>query len=304
MLEEDPEIYGAHGPLDRVGRLDHLAALRARRRATSARPATRGSTRTRATRRATTWRRSTRTSPASWRTKLEHPLSLLGERAGVADARGRRLDGAARGHRRRRRQRRRPRHRARRQGDRARPDARRHGHLDLPRDERRPPRRGARACAASCTTGSCRGCTATRPGQSGVGDIFGWFVEQRRARRPTTRRRASSGVGLHEHLTELARAPAHRRARAGRARLAQRQPLGARRPRAERHDRRPHARHAAPRTSTARCWRRRPSARARSSRRSRRPGCRSRSSSIAGGLLQEPVPDADVRRRDAARARA
>ena len=69
-------------------------------------------------------------------------------------------------------------------------------------------------------------------GQSGVGDIFGWFVAHlgaRGVRRGGARPRASS---LHEHLTRLAAEQRGRRARAGRPGLAQRQPVGARRPRA------------------------------------------------------------------------
>ena len=74
-------------------------------------------------------------------------------------------------------------------------------------------------------------------GQSGVGDIFGWFVEQQ-CRGATTTRPRARGIGVHELLSELAADAGGRRARPGRARLAQRKPLGARRPRAERRDRR------------------------------------------------------------------
>ena len=45
-------------------------------------------------------------------------------------------------------------------------------------------------------------------GQSGVGDIFAWFVDHSASRPPTTRRRASRASSLHEHLTDLAAAPA------------------------------------------------------------------------------------------------
>ena len=58
LLEEDPEIYARGGPLDRGGRLDHLAAVPAPRPATPAPPGTRASTRTAATRPGTSWPRS------------------------------------------------------------------------------------------------------------------------------------------------------------------------------------------------------------------------------------------------------
>ena len=67
-------------------------------------------------------------------------------------------------------------------------------------------------------------------GQCGVGDIFGWFVTTGAARTPGGGRAA--GGAVHEHLTELARRAAGRAPRSPRARLAQRQPLRARRPRA------------------------------------------------------------------------
>ena len=70
-------------------------------------------------------------------------------------------------------------------------------------------------------------------GQSGVGDIFGWFVDNC-VPPSTTRRRADAGQSLHEYLTELASRAAGRRARSGGAGLAQRQPVGAGRPRAVR----------------------------------------------------------------------
>ena len=56
----------------------------------------------------------------------------------------------------------------------------------------------------------------------------------RRAGRATTTPPAERGISVHELLTELAAAQAVGRARAGRAGLAQRQPLGAGRPRAVR----------------------------------------------------------------------
>ena len=50
-------------------------------------------------------------------------------------------------------------------------------------------------------------------GQSGVGDIFGWFVETLRARRPTPTRRAPRGVGraraAHRDGRPTSRSAAH-----------------------------------------------------------------------------------------------
>ena len=78
-------------------------------------------------------------------------------------------------------------------------------------------------------------------------------------RRTPTRRRPP-GESLHEHLTRLAAAAGGRRARPGRPRLAQRQPLGARRPRALRPGASGRPWRPGPRTSTARCSRPPPSA--------------------------------------------
>ena len=61
-----------------------------------------------------------------------------------------------------------------------------------------------------------------KAGQSGVGDIFGWFVEH--GVPPSTARGRPQRGTLHEQLTSW-RPSSGRRARAGRARLAQRQPL-------------------------------------------------------------------------------
>ena len=74
--------------------------------------------------------------------KVAPPHRLAGCPGGFAHRRGRRLDRVARGHRRLRGQRRRPRDRPRRPGRRAGADGRDHGHVDLPRDELRPARRG------------------------------------------------------------------------------------------------------------------------------------------------------------------
>ena len=134
-------------------------------------------------------------------------------------------------------------------------------------------------------------------GQSGVGDLFGWFVEQRRPCRMYRDGGDAAGVDLHEHLTELAAAQAGRRARPARARLAQRQPLGPRQPRALRTDRRAHRDHPArgrlPRADRGDGVRgshhRR---RVRRSRRARRRVHRRRRA-----LTKNRVADADLRRR-------
>ena len=84
------------------------------------------------------------------------------------------------------------------------PDGRDHGHLDLPRHERR---RAAPRCPGMCGVvdgGIVTGLWGYEAGQSGVGDIFGWFVANAGARRRTRRGRRAAGIGVHEHLTELA----------------------------------------------------------------------------------------------------
>ena len=55
-------------------------------------------------------------------------------------------------------------------------------------------------------------------GQSGVGDIFAWFVDN--SVPAAYHDAAARGLGVHEYLTELAAAAGGRRARARRARLA------------------------------------------------------------------------------------
>ena len=164
-------------------------------------------------------------------TKVAHEIGQLGDAAGTLTAEAAGLDRPARGHRRRRRQRRRPRHGPRRPGRRARPDGRDHGHAHLPRHERRRCSPRSPACAASSTAASSRGLYGYEAGQSGVGDIFAWYVENQVPRAGTTRREARR----HQRPPvpdRPRRRPARRRPRPRRARLAQRQPLGARRPRA------------------------------------------------------------------------
>ena len=87
--------------------------------------------------------------------------------------------------------------------------------------------------------GIVAGLVGYEAGQSGVGDIFGWFVDHGVPPDVTTRPPRSGVVRARAPHATLARRPAGRRARAGRARLAQRQPVGAGRPRTVRADRRP-----------------------------------------------------------------
>ena len=142
------------------------------------------------------------------------PPALAARRARrAADGRGGCLDRPARGHRRRRRQRRRPRDRAAAANAvRARPAGRHHGHLDLPRDELRHARRGARHVRRRRRTASCPDCGATRPGRAASATSSRWFVENSvppeyrergrpagigRPRAPDRPGRGPAGVGEH-----------------------------------------------------------------------------------------------------------
>ena len=64
-------------------------------------------------------------------------------------------------------------------------------------------RRGARACAAWSTAAIVPGLYGYEAGQTGVGDIFAWFVEHAVPPRYHDEARAR-GVDLHAHLSELA----------------------------------------------------------------------------------------------------
>ena len=242
MLEEDPRstprwTAGSRPPTGSSG------SCAARRRATPAPPATRASTRTAPIRRADYLAALTSGSRGFVADKLEHPLSPLGGRAGGADRRGRGVDRPARGHRGRGRQRRRARHRAGRAGDRARPDGRDHGHLDLPRHERRVARRGARDVRRRRRRHHRRACGATRPARAA------WATSSAGSSTTSSPPRYHDEAAARGHLAprvspELAAEQDVGAARPARARLGERQPLGAGGPRAQRPARRADARHA------------------------------------------------------------
>ena len=195
--------------------------------------------------RGTSWPRSTPTSPASSTTSSTSPIGQLGDRAGGLTAEAAGLDRAARGHRRRRRQRRRARHRAGGAGGRRRA-------------------RWSRSWAPRPATSMNGDALAEVPGMCGVVDggivagpvgLRGRAERRRRHLRLVRRQRAcpprtttrprGAGVSVHELPHRAGRGAAGRRARPGRAGLAQRQPLGAGRPRAVRPDRRPDPGHPA-----------------------------------------------------------
>ena len=102
-------------------------------------------------------------------------------------------------------------------------------------------RRGARHVRRRRRRHRARACTATRPG-SAASATSSPGSSRTRCPAATSSDAAAAGRRVHEHLTELACRAAGRRARPGRARLAQRQPVGAGRPRAVRRRRRPDAR--------------------------------------------------------------
>ncbi len=200
--------------------------------------------------------------------------------------RGGRLDRSARGHRRRGGQRRRARHRPGGGCGRPRHHGRRHGHLDVPRAERRPVRRGARHVR--------RG---RRRHHRRLLGLRGRPVRRRRhlrlvrrALRPRRAPRPGAGGGP-EHPRRAHRARrgrAGRRIRPHRPRLGERQPLRARRPRALRRDRRPHPRDPS-RAGVPRARSRPPpSAPGRSSRPTSRAGSRSTSSSPPAASSRTP----------------
>ena len=135
-------------------------------------------------------------------------------------------------------------------------------------------------------------------GQSGVGDIFAWYVENQVPGR-YVEAAAAAGISVHEHLTDLAYAGASRGARTRRAGLALGEPVGARRPRAVRCRRRADAgdptRAGIP--GAARGHRVRHPGHRRDVRRGRRTGHRAHR---RGRTAHQPPAHADLRRRPAA----
>ena len=134
--------------------------------------------------------------------KLSQPISQLGSMAGRTHALGRRPARVAGRHTDLRRQCRRPCHGTRGPRGTTRTARRDHGHLDLSRDGRRSAGRSARHVRGR--RGRHRaGLLGYEAGQSGVGDIFGAFVESF-VPAATTEAARAAGRDIHEHLTELA----------------------------------------------------------------------------------------------------
>ena len=151
---------------------------------------------------------STRRSPTSSTTKLDQPIGALGDRAGSLTAEMAARLGLRRGHRRRRRQRRRPCHRPGGAGGRPGTARRDHGHVDVPRRQRRPSSARSPACAASSTAGSSTGCGATRPVRAGSATCSAGSSTTACPRRTTTSAATTRASSVHDHLTQLGAAQA------------------------------------------------------------------------------------------------
>ena len=176
--DEAPEVYAARRPADRGGRLGRLAADR-RRDAQHLHGRLQGDVveaRRLPGRRATS-RRSTRAS-RTWSTRrCRGTIVPIGDRAGGLSERAAAWTGLRARHRRRRRQRRRARggpaatvtepgtH----GGD--------HGHEHLPHGARRPSSQLVDGMCGVVEDGIVPGLFGYEAGQSAVGDIFAWFVE-------------------------------------------------------------------------------------------------------------------------------
>ena len=114
-----------------------------------------------------------------------------------------------------------------------------HGHLDLPRHERRAAGRGAGDVGA-VLGGITPGCGASRRARAASATSSAGSSTTSSAA-ATTRRPSARGTSLHAHLSELAAEQEVGEHGLRRARLGERQPLGAGRPRPQRRDRRAHA---------------------------------------------------------------
>ena len=88
--------------------------------------------------------------------------------------------------------------------------------------------------------GIVQGLWGYEAGQSGVGDIFAWFVDNSLPAEYLARA-AALGMDAHDYLSSIVRQATGGRARSGRTRLGERQPVGAGRPLAVGSHRRPHA---------------------------------------------------------------
>ena len=238
LLEEDPEVYDRDGALGRGRRLDRLAAVRHVRPQRLHRRLQGHPARTATTRRPDFLAALNPASPASSTDKLDHPIGQLGDRAGALTAEAAAWTGLPEGI--------------------AVAVGNVDAHVTAPAAQAVEPgqmvaimgtstchvmsadvlRRGARACAASSTAASSPGCGATRPARAASATSSAGSSTPACPAAYAERGRRGAASRVHEHLTELARRAAGRRARPGRARLAQRQPLGARRPRAVRAGRR------------------------------------------------------------------
>ena len=163
-------------------------------------------------------------------------------------------------------------------------------------------RRGARHVRGGRRRHRRRACGATRPARA-ASATSSPGSSTTRCPPPTPTRPPSAGSACTSYLTALAAAQPVGAARPGRARLAQRQPLGAGRPRPVRRDRRPDPGH--PARGRLPGADRGDRVRHPDHRRDVRGGraCRSSEFVVAGGLLKNALPHADLRRRAAPPAR-